>query len=132
MSHAAQLAAFAGAGPLAEMEHLGPHRQIELLMGGLLSRIAGLRHALRQTKPQARREDADRALAILAYLRTILDPKADPKLVGQLDSLYRYCEGRILIACAERNEAALLEVAGLITSIKQAWEAIAPQPAVAA
>lgn len=132
MSHAAQLAAFAGAGPLAEAQSLTPHRQIELLMGGLLSRIARLRHALRQPKPQARREDADRALAILAYLRTILDPKGDPKLVGQLDSLYRYCEARILTACAERDESALLEVAGLITEIKQAWDGIAPQQAVAA
>ena len=33
MSHAATLAAFAGAGPLAQAEAMSPHRQIELLMG---------------------------------------------------------------------------------------------------
>ena len=40
MSHAATLAAFAGAGPLVQAEAMSPHRQIELLLGGLLTRIA--------------------------------------------------------------------------------------------
>ena len=128
MSHAATLAAFAGAGPLAQAEAMSPHRQIELLMGGLLTRVARLRHA----QPQARRDDADRALAILAYLRAILDPRGDAELVARLDTLYRYCESRILVACSQRDESALLEVTSLITDIKQAWDGIAPNQAVAA
>lgn len=132
MSHAATLAAFAGAGPLVQVEAMSPHRQIELLLGGLLTRIARLRHALRQPKPEARREDSDRALAILAYLRAVLDPTADPQLVAQLDTLYRYCEGRILAACLARDEAMLLEVTSLVTDIKQGWDGIAPPRAAAA
>ena len=132
MSHAATLAAFAGAGPLAQADALSPHRQIELLMGGLLTRVARLRHSLRQAQPQARRDDADRALAILAYLRAILDPRGDAELVARLDTLYRYCESRILVACSQRDESALLEVTSLITDIKQAWDGIAPNQAAAA
>ena len=75
MSHAATLAAFTGAGPMAQAEAMSPHRQIELLLGGLLTRIARLRHAMRQPRPEARRDDADRALAILAYLRAVSIPR---------------------------------------------------------
>jgi flagellar secretion chaperone FliS len=132
MSHAATLAAFAGAGPMAQAEAMSPHRQIELLLGGLLTRIARLRHAMRQPKPEARRDDSDRALAILAYLRAVLDPQGDPQLVAQLDSLYRYCEARILAACLAREESMLQEVTSLITDIKQGWDGIAPQHAAAA
>ena len=128
MSHAATLAAFTGAGPMAQAEAMSPHRQIELLLGGLLTRIARLRHAMRE----ARRDDADRALAILAYLRAVLDPKADAQLVAQLDTLYRYCEARILAACLAQDEALLHEVTSLITEIKQGWDGIAPRHAAAA
>lgn len=132
MSHAATLAAFTGAGPMAQAEAMSPHRQIELLLGGLLTRIARLRHALRRPRPEVRRDDADRALAILAYLRAVLDPKADAQLVARLDTLYRYCEARILAACLAQDEAPLHEVTSLITEIKQGWDGIAPRHAVAA
>ncbi len=132
MYAAASVAAFQGAGPLAGIEQASPHQQIELLLGGLLTRLAGIRAAIRANQLPQRTEAANRALDILAYLRTILDPTADPQLVGSLRDLYRYCEARLLEACQANDEDAVVEVVSLITEVKSAWDAIAPQRVAAA
>jgi flagellar secretion chaperone FliS len=132
MYAAASVAAFQGAGPLAGIEQASPHQQIELLLGGLLTRLARIRAAIRANQLPQRTEAANRALDILAYLRTILDPTADPQLVGSLRDLYRYCEARLLEACQANDEDAVVEVVSLITEVKSAWDAIAPQRVAAA
>ena len=103
-----------------------------LLLGGLLTRLARIRAAIRANQLPQRTEAANRALDILAYLRTILDPTADPQLVGSLRDLYRYCEARLLEACQANDEDAVVEVVSLITEVKSAWDAIAPQRVAAA
>ena len=132
MYAAASVAAFQGAGPLVGIEQASPHQQIELLLGGLLTRLARIRAAIRANQLPQRTEAANRALDILAYLRTILDPTADPQLVGSLRDLYRYCEARLLEACQANDEDAVVEVVSLITEVKSAWDAIAPQRVAAA
>ena len=132
MYAAASVAAFQGAGPLAGIEQASPHQQIELLLGGLLTRLARVRAAIRAGHLPQRTEAANRSLDIPAYLRTILDPAADPRLVGSLRDLYRYCEARLLEACQANDEDAVVEVVNLITEIKTAWDAIAPQRVAAA
>ncbi|ULQ45623.1 flagellar protein FliS [Flagellatimonas centrodinii] len=132
MYASAPLAAFQGAGPLAGIDQASPHQQIELLLGGLLTRLARMRGAIRSRHRPARTDAANAALGILAYLRTILDPAADPRFVGSLRDLYRYCEARLLEASQADDESAVEEVILLITEIKSAWDAIAPHRAAVA
>jgi len=110
-----------------QVQQASPHRLIQMLMEGGLSRLAEARGALVRGDMAQKGEALGKAIAIISGLREGLNLKAGGKLAANLASLYDYMTRRLLKAAredAQSLEAALIEASGLLSRIKSAWDAI--------
>jgi len=110
-----------------QVQQASPHRLIQMLMEGGLTRLAEARGALARGDMAQKGEALGKAIAIISGLREGLNLKAGGKLAANLAALYDYMTRRLLKAAredAQSLEAALLEASGLLSRIKSAWDAI--------
>ena len=107
-----------------EVESASPHRLIQMMMERVIKKIAVARgHMERETTAEKGRHIGD-AISIINGLQASLNHKADPKLSENFDALYDYMTRRLLEANLKNDLKALMEVAGLMREIKEAWDAI--------
>ena len=62
-----------------------------------------------------------RAQSIIAELLAGLDPKHDPELVSNLARLYECMFNRLSIANLNDDEAAAVEVIGMLVELRESW-----------
>lgn len=106
------------------VEEADPHRVVQLLMEGVLDRVAQAKGYIERGELAQRSEPIARAVAILAELRRSLDHEVGGELAGNLEALYDYM-GRRLLESNLKNDTGLLdEVMGLMREIKSGWDAI--------
>lgn len=114
------------------VEGASPHRLVQLLMEGVLRRLAEARGAMARGDIAARGERVGKAIAILNTLQASLNKEVNSELPEQLDALYDYMQRRLLAVSAQGDEAALEEVMELMRTVKEGWDGIAQQPTAAA
>ncbi len=103
-----------------------PHRLISLLYAGALEAIARARGALSNEDTTGRGKAVNRAIRIIDEgLRHSLDLNSY-SLAQDLDRLYDYMIRRLFSAHRHASDAMLVEVAGLLSGLNEAWLAIAP------
>lgn len=101
-----------------------PHRLIQMLMEGVLEKIAcAKRHMLNQDVAR-KGENISLAISIVSGLRASLDKEKGLEIAESLDRLYDYMERRLVEANARNNPTGLDEVAKLMREIKDGWDAI--------
>ena len=110
----------------AQVFDASPHRLIQMLMEGGLSRLAQAKGAMERGQVALKGELLGKAIAIIGGLREGLDLRQGGELAANLDSLYEYMSSRLLQANRSNDVAIIDEVAGLLRTIKSAWDAIAP------
>ncbi|WP_017939551.1 flagellar export chaperone FliS [Zestomonas thermotolerans] len=110
----------------AQVVEASPHRLIQMLMEGGLTRLAQARGAMERGQVGLKGELIGKAIAIIGGLRDGLNMEAGGELAQNLDRLYEYMSARLFEANRENDFAKLDEVAGLLRTIKSAWDAIAP------
>jgi flagellar protein FliS len=108
------------------VESADPHGLITLLMDGVLERLVKARAHMLRGEVAAKGEAITRCIEILGGLRGSLDAKADPVLVGRLDSLYDYMSRRLLQANLRDDASLIDEVSDLLQPIRDSWVKIAP------
>ncbi|UJJ57626.1 flagellar export chaperone FliS [Rhodanobacter denitrificans] len=108
------------------VESADPHGLITLLMDGALERLVKARAHMLRGEVAAKGEAISRCIEIIGGLRGSLDPKADPALVGRLDSLYDYMSRRLLQANLRDDASLIDEVSNLLQPIRDSWVQIAP------
>ena len=109
----------------ARVVDASPHRLIQMLMEGGLTRIAQARGAMERGQTALKGELIGKSIAIIAGLRDSLDHQQGGELAGNLDGLYEYMMTRLTEANISNEPAFLEEVAGLLRDIKAGWDAIA-------
>ncbi len=109
----------------AQAAEASPHRLIQMLMEGGLSRIAQARGAMEREQTALKGELIGKCIAIIAGLRESLDHQQGGELAGNLDSLYEYMIARLTEANVSNEPAILEEVSELLRNVKQGWDAIA-------
>lgn len=103
-----------------------PHTLITMLYDGALAQIVRARAALKAGDVAARGDAIGRAIRIIDEgLKASLDMRGG-ELAGNLRALYEYMTHRLLQANLKADEQMLLEVSGLIDTLRGAWAAIAP------
>jgi len=103
-----------------------PHRLIQMLLDGALSRILSAKGALRQNDIAKKGEQIGSAISIVEGLKASLDFKQGGDISKNLDALYEYIN-YILLQANIKSDVALLDEAGqLLSQIKMGWDAIAP------
>lgn len=113
------------------VESASPHRLIQMLMHGCMQRLAEAKGALARGDIAARGMAIGKAVDIVIGLQGALNKEVTSDLPKQLDALYDYMQKRLLEANIKADPAMLDEVAGLMRSIKEGWDGIAQDPAVA-
>lgn len=108
----------------AQAVDASPHRLIQMLFEGGLTRIAQARGALERGQTAEKGELIGKALGIIGGLRDGLNLQEGGELAANLDGLYQYMTGRLLEASAKNDAAPLDEVASLLRTVKSGWDVI--------
>ena len=111
------------------VESATPHRLIQMLMEGALSKIAAAKGHMERGEIQPKGEHVGGAIAILEALKASLDVDKGGEIAQNLDDLYTYMARRLIEAHAANDSTVLDEVSDLLKQIKEAWEAIAEHAA---
>ena len=111
----------------AQVFDASPHRLIQMLMEGGLSRLAQAKGAMERGQVALKGELLGKAIAIIGGLREGLDLRQGGELAANLDSLYEYMSSRLLQANRSNDVAIIDEVAGLLREVKSGWDGIANQ-----
>ena len=116
----------------AQISEASPHRLVQLLMEGGLDRMAQAKGALARGDIAQKGLMLGKATDILIGLRDGLDAeKSDDKdYVQRLEGLYVYMTNRLMEANLHNDADMIDEVARLLITVKEGWDAIgAPQGA---
>ncbi|TBU93895.1 flagellar export chaperone FliS [Phytopseudomonas dryadis] len=109
----------------AQAVDASPHRLIQMLMEGGLTRLAQARGAMEREQYALKGELIGKAIGIIGGLRAGLDLQQGGELAENLDNLYDYMVRRLSEANLKNSAEPLDEVAGLLRNVKTGWDAIA-------
>ncbi|PMG41956.1 flagellar export chaperone FliS [Shewanella sp. 10N.286.52.B9] len=101
-----------------------PHRIIQMLLAGALERLAQAKYAIDQGDIASRGELLGKAIGIVSGLNGSLNMEADGDVAGNLTQLYDFMLRRLSDANINNDAEAIDEVAGLLRTIKEGWDAI--------
>ncbi|MDN6870829.1 flagellar protein FliS [Pseudomonas citronellolis] len=124
MNAMAALRQYQNVGVQAQLHEASPHRLIQMLMEGGLSRIAQARGAMQRGQMAEKGQLIGKAVAIVGGLRDGLNLEAGGDYAERLNALYIYMGRRLLEANRQNDEHMLDEVANLLRSIKEGWDGI--------
>lgn len=108
----------------AQLSDASPHRLIQMLMEGGLSRLAQARGAMQHGQVAAKGELISKAIGIIGGLREGLNLQSGGEIAANLDRLYEYMISRLVEANLSNDVALIDEVAGLLRNVKSGWDAI--------
>ena len=118
-------------GAHAQTSEASPHRLVQMLMEGGLDRIAQARGAMERNDIPAKGMFIGKAIDIVGGLREGLDMETSADSLGNLDNLYLYMMKRLGEANIHTDPKILDEVADLLRTLKEGWDASAvPGPQV--
>ena len=106
-----------------------PHRLIQMLMEGVLQRLAEAKGAIQRNVLSEKGESMGKAITIVSGLRNSLNKEVGGDMASNLDDLYDYMQRRLLEANVENSEAMVDEVMALMRTIKSGWDGIAQEVA---
>ncbi|MCY1269089.1 Flagellar secretion chaperone FliS [compost metagenome] len=109
----------------AQAVDASPHRLIQMLMEGGLTRLAQARGAIERGQLAQKGELIGKAIAIIGGLRDGLNLEQGGEIAANLDALYEYMVTRLLEANLKSDAALVDEVAGLLRNVKSGWDGIA-------
>jgi flagellar protein FliS len=112
-------------GAQAQTSEASPHRLVQMLMEGGLDRIAQSKGAMERKDIPGKGTSIGKAIGIIGGLREGLDLEKAAETVGELDRLYAYMMKRLAEANIKSDPRILDEVAGLLRTVKEGWDAIA-------
>jgi flagellar protein FliS len=112
-------------GAQAQTSEASPHRLVQMLMEGGLDRIAQAKGAMERNDIPNKGVLISKAIGIIGGLREGLDLENQAESVTDLDNLYIYMTRRLAEANAKTDPKILDEVADLLRTVKEGWDAIA-------
>ncbi|HZS49153.1 MAG TPA: flagellar export chaperone FliS [Blastocatellia bacterium] len=99
--------------------------QIVMLYDGAIKFLLQMANDIRQKDMLAKTEHVDRALAIIDYLRAILDMSQGGEVAQNLDRTYNILTSQIILANATLDADMVDSVVALLREIRSAWQQIA-------
>lgn len=107
------------------VESANPHKLISMLFEGALEALAKAKLHIRHNEIAKKGEFLSKAIMIIDHgLKASLDLVAGGELAHQLQSLYDYMTGRLLIANLKNDLTIIDEVNKLLNELYGAWIAI--------
>ncbi|MDQ2068481.1 flagellar export chaperone FliS [Natronospira bacteriovora] len=120
----AALNAYQEVGVRSGLDEANPHRLIQMLMEGVLDRVARAKGHMSRGEISPKGEQISRAISILEGLRLSLDPAQSEELAERLEQLYDYMGRRLAEANLHNDVDRLDEVLRLMKELKAGWDGI--------
>ncbi|MBI6896163.1 flagellar export chaperone FliS [Pseudomonas putida] len=112
---------------VAQTSEASPHRLVQMLMQGGLDRLAQAKGAIARKDVAQRGVLIGKAIDIIGGLREGLDLENHAESLADLDNLYTYMSRRLLEANVKGDPEIIDEVARLLITVKEGWDAIGEQ-----
>ena len=109
----------------SQVHEASPHRLIQMLMEGGLSRIAQAKGSMERQEFAQKGMLIAKTSAIVGGLREALNFEAGGELAQSYANLYDYMSRRLGEANRSNNVEILDEVSGLLRTLKEGWDAVA-------
>ena len=119
-------------GTTITVDDASPHRLIQLLMEHALKRINFARGHMERGEIEKKGKAIGDAISVINGLQASLNHTVNKRMSENFDSLYAYMMRRLLEANLNDDQTILSEVFGLLSELKEAWDAIADNPEVVA
>ncbi|SEO57429.1 flagellar export chaperone FliS [Aquisalimonas asiatica] len=110
-------------------EYADPHRLIQMLMEGFITRTAEAKAAMERGDINAKNTAVKKACGILHGLLDSLDFDKGGELASNLASMYFYQEKTLLLGHSRNEPEKLDEVMRLMREVKAGWDGIRDQAA---
>jgi flagellar protein FliS len=107
----------------ADMSVADPHRVIQMMMQGLLERLAQAKGAIDRRDYEAKSQLISKSMAIINGLQDSLD-LSQGQIAVDLAALYVYMNERLIDASRNMDKTCIDEVANLLITIKSGWDNI--------
>lgn len=118
--------AYASVGLETKINTSNPHQLIVMLYDGALLAIRSAGISMEAGDVASKGRSISQAINIVSNgLKASLDMEAGGELASRLAALYDYIGQRLLQANLQNSQAALTEVAGLLSELREAWVGIA-------
>jgi len=108
----------------SELDYASPHRIVQMLMDGALSKIATAKGCIERADTAGKVRQISWGINIINGLRSSLDPKKGGDISANLDALYEYMGNKLHEANLNNDIQCLDEVSLLLTEIKAGWDNI--------
>lgn len=112
---------------VAQTSEASPHRLVQMLMQGGLDRLAQAKGAIARKDVAQKGILIGKAIDIIGGLREGLDLENHADSLTDLDNLYQYMSRRLIEANVNSDPAIIDEVARLLITVKEGWDAIGAQ-----
>lgn len=109
---------------VAQTSVASPHRLVQMLMQGGLDRLAQAKGAIARKDVAQKGILIGKAIDIIGGLREGLDLENHADTLVDLDNLYTYMSRRLIEANVKSDPAIIDEVARLLITVKEGWDAI--------
>lgn len=103
-----------------------PVELVNILYEFAIRNVQEARHSLAEGDIAARAKAISKAIEILGELESSLDHKLGGEIAANLARLYQYMRGRLTVGNLKRADDPLAEVEGLLKTLGEAWQAVAP------
>ena len=107
-----------------EVMEADPHKLIQLLLEGALTRLAMAKKFIEEKNYESRNEKIGSAIDILCALQESLDHDRGGDISSNLERLYDYMTRRLFDANRLNDQEPVNEVMSLLLEIKAGWEGI--------
>ncbi len=107
-----------------EVLEADPHKLIQLLLEGALTRLAAAKIFIEQDNIEKKNEKLGQVVEILCSLQESLDHERGGDISVNLERLYDYMTRRLFDANRLNDTDIINEVMGLLLEIKAGWEGI--------
>jgi len=107
-----------------EVMEADPHKLIQLLLEGSLTRLAMAKSFIEQGEVEKKNEKIGQVVEILGSLQESLDHERGGDISMNLERLYDYMSRRLFEANRLNDNDIITEVMGLLLEIKTGWEGI--------
>lgn len=112
------------AGVDSQIAEASPHQRVQMLLDGILERLAVARGAMQRGDLGAKAALISRTFRLLEALQAGLDFETGGEIAGNLEALYDYMARCLTDANLHNSEERLCEVESLVREIKLGWDAI--------
>ncbi|MEH6447900.1 MAG: flagellar export chaperone FliS [Oleispira sp.] len=111
-------------GATSEVAGADPHRLIQMLMEGALTRMSQAKGMIEIKNHEGKAKLLGRVMDIISTLQSSLDHDQGGDISANLDRLYDYMNRRLLEASSANDTSMIDEVMSLLLEVKSGWDGI--------